>query len=75
MEQEIFPKENNQKLTVKVIDEGIGISQQDLKNIFTPFNRTKDISSRHKNKNGHGLGLSICKRIAEKLNGTIEVNS
>lgn len=49
--------------------------EQDLKNIFIPFHRIKDISSREKNKNGHGLGLSICKRIAEKLNGTIEVKS
>ena len=49
--------------------------QEDLKNIFTPFHKIKDKQSRQKNKNGHGLGLSICKKIAEKLNGSIEVTS
>ena len=58
-------------MSVQVVDKGIGMSEMDIKNFFTPFHRVNDIQSREKNKNGHGLGLSICKRIAEKLNGTI----
>lgn len=53
----------------------MGMSEDDLKKIFTPFYRTKDEQSHEKNKTGHGLGLSICKRIAEKLNGNIKVSS
>ena len=64
-----------QKLSIEVVDDGIGMNEDDLKNIFNPFHKIKDEQSIEKNKNGHGLGLSICKRIAEKLNGTIEVKS
>ena len=54
---------------VKVIDKGIGISSQDLKNMFTPFFKTADSENRIKNKGSHGLGLSICKMIVKGMNG------
>ena len=47
----------------------------DLKNLFKPFFKTSDQNSRERNKQSHGLGLSICKMIAEKLNGDIDVFS
>ena len=46
-----------------------------MKNIFKPFFKTSDQESRERNKQSHGLGLSICKTIAEKLNGDLEVFS
>jgi len=45
---------------ISVIDQGIGISEEDQKNIFKPFFKTKDSQSRVLNATSHGLGLSIC---------------
>jgi len=56
-----------------VRDTGIGISKEDLPNVFKRFYRIKN----HDNEKitGTGLGLAICKKIVEKHNGTIEVES
>ncbi|MFR4986361.1 MAG: ATP-binding protein [Lachnospirales bacterium] len=54
-------------------DTGIGISKDNLKNIFNPFFR-EDIS-RSKDINGNGLGLSLVKNILEKINGNILIES
>jgi two-component system sensor histidine kinase EvgS len=54
---------------VKVTDKGIGISSQDLKNMFKPFFKTTEAQNRMKNKGSHGLGLSICKTIVTSMNG------
>ncbi len=55
--------------TVKVTDNGIGISKEDCKKIFNPFFQAMD------NKPGTGIGLSIVKSIVEQHNGRIEVES
>jgi signal transduction histidine kinase/ActR/RegA family two-component response regulator len=55
-------------LEVIVDDEGIGIPEQQLEEIFNPFiqsNKTKGYTS------GTGLGLSICKEIIAAHNGKI----
>lgn len=62
-------------LCVKVIDTGMGIAPQDLQKLFQPFFRTTDAANKDKNKNGHGLGLSICKRIVMGMGGTLSVTS
>ena len=54
---------------IKVTDNGIGISEEDQKNIFKPFFQAAD------NKPGTGIGLSIVKSIVESHNGCIEVES
>lgn len=56
-------------VVAKVRDEGVGISEENLKNIFTPFFTTK------KTGTGTGLGLSITYGIIKKHNGEIEVLS
>jgi len=56
---------------VRVIDQGIGISNQELPNIFQPFYRAKNAIDYH----GFGIGLSIVKRIIELHEGQIEVKS
>ena len=58
-------------ITLKVIDNGHGISRENLQRIFEPFySEGKDIRS-----GGTGLGLSIVKSIVEKLKGSITVSS
>lgn len=52
-----------------VRDHGPGIAPEEQKHLFTEFNR---LSSRG---GGHGLGLSIVKRITEKLGGRVGVES
>lgn len=54
---------------VSVKDNGIGISQETLKNIFMPFFTTKEIGE------GMGLGLSITYNIIKEHGGNIEVIS
>ena len=58
-----------------MIDSGIGMSKEDQANLFKPFFRSNDQANREMNQGGHGIGLSICKKIAERLDGTIKVNS
>ena len=63
------------KTTISVFDQGIGMSEEDLDGLFQPFFRSSDQQSREMNAGGHGLGLSICQKIAEGLNGSINVKS
>ena len=60
---------------MSVQDQGIGISEQDLPHIFTPFYRSKEKKNRLMNSRGHGLGLYICKQICESLGGEFTVVS
>jgi len=54
-------------IIVEVIDNGIGISQEDLVMIFEPFYTKK--------ANGTGLGLSIAQQLAEENEGLLTVKS
>ncbi len=57
-----------------VKDTGIGISPQQLENLFQPFSQA-DASTARK-YGGSGLGLSICKSLIETMmNGTIRLES
>lgn len=62
---------DEQCCTVKVIDHGVGIDQNDLTQIFNPFFR----SSLTSELPGFGIGLSICQRIVELHHGAISVTS
>ena len=58
---------------VEVKDNGRGISDEDLKNIFEPFKRVKAVEV--KKIEGTGLGLAIVKHIMDAHQGKVEVES
>ncbi|MEM6858835.1 MAG: ATP-binding protein [Pseudomonadota bacterium] len=60
-------------LYVRVRDTGIGISENRLETIFRPFTQGESDTARR--FGGTGLGLSISRQLAERLGGTIEVES
>lgn len=60
--------ENHKKFVViSVSDTGIGIKEEDKKKLFTEYMQLEN-GLKENNKLGSGLGLSICKNIARKLN-------
>ncbi|WP_394229563.1 sensor histidine kinase [Shewanella colwelliana] len=59
-------------VTLSVIDDGPGIATEDQAKIFDPFYRSKVVQNGNK---GHGLGLAIIKRIMERHNGKVQLNS
>jgi two-component system phosphate regulon sensor histidine kinase PhoR len=66
-----FISEN--QIAIEIKDEGKGIAESELENIFQPYFRIKEKSSSM--VDGTGLGLSIVKHIVEAHNGTIKVES
>ena len=65
-------KKNHLKFCVE--DTGIGISAQDIKRLFIPFNRIKTDTFRD-DIVGTGLGLSISKLLVERMDGQLLVES
>lgn len=58
-----------QKAIVRVIDNGIGLSDADLDRIFNAFSQAQPRNG------GLGLGLTISRRLIENLGGTIRAKS
>lgn len=58
---------------IEVTDQGIGISKEDQKKLFTPFFRADNAETRE--VNGTGLGLVICKQIVELHGGKMTLRS
>jgi signal transduction histidine kinase/ActR/RegA family two-component response regulator len=57
---------------IKVIDQGSGIPDEDMPNLFTPFERG---SAHGSGIEGSGLGLALTKNLVETMGGTIEVET
>ena len=68
---EISIKKDQNGISFSFKDYGIGISKQDIKELFTPFHRGKNVQD----ISGTGLGLSILKKAVELHKGRIEVKS
>ena len=62
-------------LEVSVIDYGIGMSKEEADHVFEPFSRSPNIQSRKLNPSSNGVGLSICKKICQSLEGDIAVKA
>lgn len=68
-------KDNNDMASFQITfsDNGIGMKQEFVKNIFSPFTREHD--SKVDKIEGSGLGLSITKKIIDLMSGTIDVET
>lgn len=61
------------EVTCTIADTGIGIAAEDLQSVFDRFNQVDNSYTRQ--FGGSGLGLAISRRLAEMMNGWIEVES
>jgi len=69
-----WEKDNSENfIKLSIEDNGIGITPEDRKNVFSEFHRVKDPDIQE--IQGHGLGLTIVKKIVELHRGKIIINS
>ena len=68
----LLGNENNY-IVFRVIDTGIGMTEEQLKHIFKPF--TQADASTTRRYGGTGLGLAICQRLCERMGAEITVKS
>ncbi len=69
---EVGAQRENDLVRFWVRDNGPGLRAEEQAQLFTEFTR---LAPTHSGQTGHGLGLSIVKRIVEKLGGTVGVAS
>jgi PAS domain S-box-containing protein len=69
----VLPDEPEPHLLIQVSDTGVGIPTDKFEAIFDPFVQADNSVTRR--FGGTGLGLTICRRIAQALGGSISVSS
>ncbi|MDJ1176787.1 hybrid sensor histidine kinase/response regulator [Roseofilum capinflatum] len=60
------------RIRFTIQDTGVGMSQEQIEKIFLPF---EQVGSTSRRSEGTGLGLTICRQIAQMMESEIEVNS
>lgn len=70
---DVILSESMHSINIIIKDNGIGIKEDEIKNIFNRFYRSNSL--RGKDIEGSGVGLSIAKTIISNLRGNIEVES
>ncbi|MFB7155708.1 ATP-binding protein [Lysinibacillus sp. NPDC056232] len=70
---DVFIEQDHQHAIIRVKDYGIGIPQEELRNIFERFYRVD--KARTRKTEGSGLGLSIANRIMKLYKGEIKITS
>ncbi|PCJ21237.1 MAG: hypothetical protein COB02_01240 [Candidatus Cloacimonadota bacterium] len=69
----IIVNDCEKQLEISVIDQGIGISQENIDKIFAPFFRDNTIETYE--IKGVGLGLAIVKKIIDEYNGSVSIQN
>jgi signal transduction histidine kinase len=67
----IYSENLNGKVVVRVVDNGIGMSEDDQQHLFERFFRGANVT----NIQGTGLGLHIVSKYVELMNGQIQCSS
>ena len=63
----------SERVRFSVVDNGIGISEEDQKRLFQPFSQADNKAAPR--VGGTGLGLTICRRLADLMGGSVEMQS
>lgn len=62
----------DERVKISVTDTGLGMTPEQVKNLFQPFNR---LGRDHSTVEGTGIGLVISQRLAELMGGSLKVRS
>ncbi len=65
------PEDDPSWLVIDVADTGIGIPREAARQLFQPFSQVDGSSSRQ--HEGTGLGLNICRRLADMMDGSVRL--
>lgn len=71
--QTIAAHDTHVDIKISISDSGIGLSQEQQQELFSPFSQAD--TSHAREYGGTGLGLSICKGLIERMEGEIGVDS
>jgi PAS domain S-box-containing protein len=69
---QVLLAQRGDQAVIVVRDNGLGMNPQQQAQLFQPFNR---LGREGSGIDGTGIGLALCKRIAEQMNGVIEFES
>lgn len=70
---ELAVSDKGECVSLRIMDDGTGIPDSDIPNLFEPFYRVD--RSRSKKTGGYGLGLSLCKKIMDAHHGSISIRN
>lgn len=70
---EIFIEKTNTKIILKIKDQGVGLTSEELKKVFEPFWRSDWATAQA--KSGTGLGLTLTKSLCDRAGLHVELKS